>query len=98
MSSSTVPALEKEGQKQSGGSRLHKHIANGRGKENQNNGDMSDDMAEWRDDEDGGGRQVRKDVGKNVPKSNDKWADIDAWDMDFEDVDGVSGSSSPTRR
>ncbi|KIV96365.1 hypothetical protein PV10_00246 [Exophiala mesophila] len=34
------------------------------------------------------------------PTKRDKWADIDAWDMDFEEVEVMttSGDSSPTRR
>jgi len=42
-------------------------------------------------------------VGKKTvapPAKRDKWADIDAWDMEFEEVEVISGSggSSPTRR
>ncbi|KIW27913.1 uncharacterized protein PV07_07610 [Cladophialophora immunda] len=37
---------------------------------------------------------------KLIPTGKSKWAEIDAWDMDFEDVEVVTGSggSSPTRR
>lgn len=37
---------------------------------------------------------------KTSPKRIDKWAEIDAWDMDFEDVEAMTGSgdSSPMRR
>lgn len=39
-------------------------------------------------------------LGRKRTTNRDKWADIDAWDMDFEEVEVMtaSGDSSPTRR
>ncbi|KAK6364166.1 hypothetical protein LTS17_012435 [Exophiala oligosperma] len=50
-----------------------------------------------------GSRVVTTNVGGKsvvVEKGRGKWADIDAWDMDFEDVEVMTGSggSSPMRR
>ncbi|KIY03211.1 uncharacterized protein Z520_01678 [Fonsecaea multimorphosa CBS 102226] len=44
-----------------------------------------------------GGRKVQN---RSTTIGKSKWAEIDAWDMDFEDVEVMtgSGSSSPTRR
>jgi hypothetical protein len=68
----------------------------GRDKENQGSQELSDDLHD-NDEGDGGGSETG-DVGKTAPVSRGKWADIDAWDMDFEEVEVTTGSSSPTRR
>jgi hypothetical protein len=84
--------------KPSGGSRRRKDgfTRDGGDKENQTSQELSDDVLE--SCERGSSGSEARDVGKTVPVSKGKWADIDAWDMDFEDVEVMTGSSSPTQR
>jgi len=41
---------------------------------------------------------VRQEKERPPKPYKDKWAEIDAWEMDFEDVDVATGSSSPLAR
>jgi len=51
---------------------------------------------------DGAVSQYTDSPAKKAAPGRNKWADIDAWDMDFEDVEVMtpsgSGGSSPMRR
>ncbi|KAJ9603657.1 hypothetical protein H2200_011843 [Cladophialophora chaetospira] len=94
-SSNTDLAVEKGVQKPSGGSRPRRRISD---KENQGEADSSGDSPEVQDEGGGAGHSGAEQAGKSLPVVKGKWADIDAWDMDFEEVEFVSGSSSPTRR
>ena len=82
---SNLETAEAEKSKPYGGSRLSRRISD---KENQAAGDSS----EIEDS-----HERAQDVGKTAPPTKGKWADIDSWDMDFEEVE-VFSSSSPTRR
>lgn len=101
--------LEKEGggRKRYGGSlRPRQGTADGLDKENLDQGPASDDSGY---EHLGGGKrtspplQVPRDApvkARSDAAAQGKWADIDAWEMDFEDVQVMTGSgdSSPLRR
>ena len=65
-------------------------------KENQASQELHDDLPDAGEDPDISFEV--EDAGEKAPTSKSRWADIDAWDMDFEDVEVMTGSSSPTRR
>lgn len=109
-SSNTDPTLAKEGtQRRYGGSRRQNRdtatTAGGQDKENQHmdcsNIESCDNMLDLEATGSGADEGViGKRPQKPPPLVKSKWAEIDAWDMDFEDVEVMtgSGSSSPTRR
>lgn len=87
-----------ENQRQYGGSlRQRRDMVDGPDKENQGFGEEQLDDSDIERSLEGESGGVKS---KTMHESKGKWADIDAWDMDFEDVDVMtgSGSSSPMRR
>ncbi len=80
---SNLEMVEEDKSKPYGGSCLSRRVSD---KENWADGAPSD-------------VERAQDIGKPAPSTKDKWADVDAWDMDFEDVEVVSnsGGSSPIR-
>jgi hypothetical protein len=97
-SSNIDPSARADAEKPYGGSH-HRRAGgpgNGGDKENQRAGNSEADEPAGQD------ADVRdnKPAARPVPKRRNKWADIDAWDMEFEEIEVISGSGgdSPSRR